>query len=39
VPESVSVAVAELAEDLREGCWPWRSAPGCRWWPRSWNRT
>jgi hypothetical protein len=32
VPEMVSVAVAELAEDMREGraCWPSRSELGCR---------
>jgi hypothetical protein len=30
VPETVSVALAEFAGELREGCWPSLSAPGCR---------
>jgi hypothetical protein len=29
VPEQVSVAIAEIAADMREGCWPSRSAPAC----------
>ena len=28
VPEYVSVAMAEIAGDMREGLWRWRSAPG-----------
>jgi hypothetical protein len=32
VPESVSVALAELAEDMREAHWRSRWAPGCRYW-------
>jgi hypothetical protein len=30
VPEPVSVAVGHLAADVREACWRWLSAPGCR---------
>ena len=34
VPERVSVALAELTGELREGLLPSRSVPGCRCWPR-----
>jgi hypothetical protein len=34
VPEQVSVALAELTCEVREGCWPWLWVPGCRCWPR-----
>ena len=30
VPEQVSVALGELVGEVREVCWPSRSAPGCR---------
>ncbi len=30
MPETVSVAMAEIVEDVQEGCWRWLSAPGCR---------
>lgn len=30
LPEAVSVAMGEIAEDVQEGCWRWPSAPGCR---------
>ncbi len=30
VPEQVSVAIAEVADDMREGCSPSRSGPGCK---------
>ncbi len=31
VPEQVSVAMSEIAADMREGtCWRPRSGPGCR---------
>ena len=30
VPEHVTVAMTEIAGNMREGCWPSRSAPGCR---------
>jgi len=30
VPEHVTVAMAEIAGNMREACWPSRSAPGCR---------
>ena len=30
VPETVTVAMAEIAEDMGEVCWPWRSVPACR---------
>jgi hypothetical protein len=30
VPEQVGIALGEIAGDVREGCWAWRSAPGCR---------
>ena len=30
VPEQVSVAMEEIAAEMREGCWPSRSVPVCR---------
>jgi hypothetical protein len=30
VPEIVGVALAELAGEVRRGCWPWQWALGCR---------
>jgi hypothetical protein len=30
VPEQVSVAMEEIAAEMREGCWPWPWAPDCR---------
>ena len=30
VPKQVSVAMDEIAADMREGRWPSRSVPGCR---------
>jgi hypothetical protein len=30
LPEQVTVALAEIAESARKGCWPWPWAPGCR---------
>ena len=30
MPETVSVAMGEIAEDMRKGCWRWPWAPGCR---------
>ena len=30
LPDSVTVAMGDLAETLREACSPWPSAPGCR---------
>lgn len=33
LPESVTVAMADLAETARRACWLWRWAPDCRSWP------
>ena len=33
VPAQVSVAMDEIAADMREALLPSRSAPGCRSWP------
>ncbi len=30
VPERVSVAMAEIADSMREACSPWPWAPACR---------
>ena len=30
VPEQVSIAMEEVANGVREGCWPSPSAPSCR---------
>ena len=37
VPATVSVALGELAGEMREGLLALRWAPGCRCWPRSWK--
>jgi hypothetical protein len=29
-PASVTVAIGEVIADVREGCWRWPWAPGCR---------
>lgn len=29
MPETVSVELAEMAGEMREGTWPWWSGPGC----------
>ncbi len=30
MPEQVSIAMEEIAADMREGCWLSRWVPGCR---------
>ena len=32
VPDAVTIAMGEIAEDMREACSPWLSAPACRYW-------
>ena len=30
IPERVSVAMSEIAENMHEGCWPWPWVRACR---------
>jgi hypothetical protein len=34
VPDEVTIALGEIAESVKEDCWRWPWARGCRCWPR-----